>query len=182
MYVKFDENGEYLAHIIVDTKEPMQLEYFEELPASFLNVENFSYIRKVNNEYIIDSSIKLFVKFDENGKLVSFARFNRLNEIKPSAEGFEQTEDVSDEDILYLIKKDGVIQIDEERKTVDAEKKQIGEIRSRRSYECFPIINRGSLWYNKLTAEQKTELSVWYEAWLDAPATKIIPSKPLWIK
>lgn len=55
-------------------------------------------------------------------------------------------------------------------------------IRSRRSSECFPIINRGALWYEKLTEEQKTELAVWYELWLNAPATAIIPKKPVWIK
>ena len=55
------------------------------------------------------------------------------------------------------------------------------EIRNRREKECFPIINRGSLWYNKLTEKQKAELSTWYEAWLDAPATNVIPNKPSWI-
>lgn len=54
-------------------------------------------------------------------------------------------------------------------------------IRKEREKECFPIINRGALWYNKLSEEQKQELSEWYEAWLDAPATNVIPDKPLWI-
>lgn len=55
-------------------------------------------------------------------------------------------------------------------------------IRTRRERECFPIINRGALWYNKLTEGQKTELSAWYEAWLDAPATSIIPDKLTWVE
>lgn len=55
-------------------------------------------------------------------------------------------------------------------------------LRSRRRAECFPIVNRGALWYEKLTAEQKTELSVWYEAWLDAPATGTAPEKPTWVE
>ena len=54
-------------------------------------------------------------------------------------------------------------------------------LRKRREKECFPIVNRGALWYEKLTDEQKTELSTWYEAWLDAPATLIAPSAPVWI-
>lgn len=54
-------------------------------------------------------------------------------------------------------------------------------IRARRETECFPIINRGELWYNKLTVEQKTELSVWYQNWLDAPQTGITPIKPVWL-
>ena len=54
-------------------------------------------------------------------------------------------------------------------------------IRSRRTSECFPIINRGALWYDKLTEEQKTELSAWYEAWLDAPETGTAPTAPVWL-
>ena len=60
--------------------------------------------------------------------------------------------------------------------------KRLKEIRSQRESECFPIINRGALWYDKLTEEQKTELSAWYEAWLDAPATGIVPDKLTWVE
>lgn len=54
-------------------------------------------------------------------------------------------------------------------------------IRAQRETECFSVINRGTLWYEKLTAEQKNELSVWYQNWLDAPQTGIIPAKPEWL-
>lgn len=54
-------------------------------------------------------------------------------------------------------------------------------IRTRRERECFPIINRGALWYEKLTDAQRQELSAWYEAWLDAPETGMVPDRPLWI-
>ena len=55
------------------------------------------------------------------------------------------------------------------------------KIRWQRDMECFPIINRGKLWYDKLTEEQLAELNVWYEAWLDAPQTLVIPTKPTWL-
>lgn len=56
------------------------------------------------------------------------------------------------------------------------------EIRRRRQKECFNLIdNRSQLWYNHITEEQKAELNLWYEAWLDAPKTKIIPVKPEWL-
>ena len=55
-------------------------------------------------------------------------------------------------------------------------------IRLQRKSKCFSIINRGELWYVKLTDEQKAELSVWYEAWLNAPQTLVIPETPKWIK
>ena len=56
------------------------------------------------------------------------------------------------------------------------------EIRYRRKTECFPYINRGYFWLKNLTDEQKNELEVWYQSWLDAPATLLIPNKPEWLK
>ena len=58
---------------------------------------------------------------------------------------------------------------------------QRGALRARRAAECFPIVNRGALWYDKLTAEQRSELSAWYEKWLDAPQTLYAPVAPSWI-
>jgi hypothetical protein len=55
------------------------------------------------------------------------------------------------------------------------------EIRQARERDCFPIVNRGFLWYNRLTTEQLNELDDWYQAWLDAPETRVIPPKPLWV-
>ena len=66
-------------------------------------------------------------------------------------------------------------------KLISQEELQAQLIRKEREKECFPIINRGALWYNKLSEEQKQELSQWYEAWLDAPATNVVPDRPLWI-
>ena len=51
----------------------------------------------------------------------------------------------------------------------------------RRDTECFPIINRGELWYKHLTDEQKEELDNWYNAWLEVTETKVIPTKPEWL-
>lgn len=58
---------------------------------------------------------------------------------------------------------------------------QINQIRALRD-ECFRIVNRGEVWYSILTEQQKIELKQWYLEWLDAPKTKIIPKKPIWIK
>ena len=55
-------------------------------------------------------------------------------------------------------------------------------IRSIRESECYPIINRGGLWYDLLTKAEKDELLQWYQDWLDAPETGIIPEKPSWLK
>ena len=55
------------------------------------------------------------------------------------------------------------------------------EIRARREKECFSYVNRGMLWYNKLTPEQDIEFQNWYDAWLKAPETLIIPKKLEWL-
>lgn len=54
--------------------------------------------------------------------------------------------------------------------------------RQKREIECFTIINRGKLWYDKLTKEQLNELQIWYEDWLNVTETKDVPEKPVWIK
>ena len=51
-----------------------------------------------------------------------------------------------------------------------------------RSQVCFPVINRGQLWYDKLTDEQKEELSKWYNDWLNVTETLIEPKTPEWLK
>lgn len=55
------------------------------------------------------------------------------------------------------------------------------KLRERRKRECFPIINRGALWYDRLTKTQINELYYWYQAWLDVTETGVIPPKPLWL-
>ena len=55
-------------------------------------------------------------------------------------------------------------------------------LRFKREKECFPIINRGQLWYSTLTAEQYRELQTWYQAWLDVTETLVAPEKPGWLE
>lgn len=76
------------------------------------------------------------------------------------------------------------------------EEEILDNLRLRRANECFVIINRGVLWYNTLTEEQRLELDKWYKEWLDITDTyrnayeenpevdieTIIPIKPTWLK
>jgi hypothetical protein len=71
--------------------------------------------------------------------------------------------------------------------TETAEKHLSGEsliqhLRKKRETECFPLINRGKLWYDSLTYEQKVELEEFYRAWLDVTKTLKIPTTPSWLK
>ena len=54
-------------------------------------------------------------------------------------------------------------------------------IRKRRETECFPVINRGQLWYDTLSTAQLAELKTWYQSWLDGTNTLAIPEKPAWL-
>ena len=58
----------------------------------------------------------------------------------------------------------------------------IEDLRRRREYECFPYINRGNLWYDTLTSEQKAEFQEWYQSWLNVTETLAAPTKPDWLK
>lgn len=55
-------------------------------------------------------------------------------------------------------------------------------LRNKRTSECFPIINRGELWYDNLTQRQFEELEKWYNDWLNVTETLEEPIKPSWIK
>lgn len=54
-------------------------------------------------------------------------------------------------------------------------------MRNMRAKVCFPVINRGKLWYDMLTPLQLGELKSWYQAWLDAPSTLVYPKEPEWL-
>lgn len=56
------------------------------------------------------------------------------------------------------------------------------QLRIQREAECFPIINRGKLWYDSLSAEQLIELQEWYENWLNVTESMEIPTAPNWLK
>lgn len=62
------------------------------------------------------------------------------------------------------------------------DQKVINSLRLQRAKECFSYINRGELWYERLTVVQKEELNTWYQAWLDVTETKVIPEAPEWLE
>ena len=63
-----------------------------------------------------------------------------------------------------------------------SEEERLSVFRKQRETECFPIINRGKLWYNCLNSEQLAELKKWYHDWLNVTETLVIPVKPKWLK
>ena len=63
----------------------------------------------------------MFAKFDENGKIQSYSEVKNLEDIRPDPTGFEQIGTFAAEDIQYLVKKNGIVQVDAERKAADIE-------------------------------------------------------------
>ena len=55
---------------------------------------------------------------------------------------------------------------------------ELTALRTRRERECFSIINRGTLWYDLLTDQQKADLNIWYIEWLNVTETKQVPEIP----
>lgn len=81
----------------------------------------------------------------------------------------------------YYLSEDGVLIKNENKQKEIEEELELNELRSQREKVCYPIINRGELWYSRLTNEQKAELDSWYQSWLDVTETKIVPEKPEWL-
>lgn len=64
----------------------------------------------------------------------------------------------------------------------DSEKNYIlNYFRYRREKVCYSIVNRGQVWYNHLSTEQKAELNDWYEDWLDVTETLKEPDYLTWL-
>lgn len=118
-----------------------------------------------------------YIKKDKNGKVKAVSSIKFTEDYELATEDY----DVGFDGKIYSVtemQSEPYIQ----RKSEFEKLKTLASIRSQREAECFPVINRGALWYDKLTAEQRSELSAWYEAWLDAPQTGVAPSKPTWLE
>ncbi len=83
-------------------------------------------------------------------------------------------------DEFHYVAQDPETKLPKQFRVDDEEEKNI--LRIKREQECYPIINRGQLWYSHLTDEQKQELDDWYEKWLNVTETKVIPERPSWLK
>lgn len=97
---------------------------------------------------------------------------------------FEEINNRTHEDNLYqwvgiIPDVDGSPKVSLIPRTVEEQKEIIRRLRANR---VFPIINRSNFWYNTLTETQKQELQTWYQAWLDATETLVLPDRPSWLK
>lgn len=119
------------------------------------------------------------VLLNEQGYVESYALEGELVDASETAEP---------NDLSHLEKhftsyrmRDGTLVFDEGKDAQAQSEAAKAEYRRRRELECFPIINRGQLWYDTLSEGQLSELKNWYQAWLDGTNTQTIPEKPEWL-
>lgn len=122
--------------------------------------------------------MKVFL--NDTGYIVSYALEGELLDALEVAEP-DDLADFEEHFTAYRVN-DGNLVFDEKQGKTVATQQQTADYRMRRAVECFPIINRGGLWYDTLTQEQQNELRQWYRAWLDGTDTLTVPERPTWLK
>lgn len=119
------------------------------------------------------------VILDENGYVAEWCSVGDNGGVE-----YPDPDDFDDFFVNYRAYKvlDGRLVLDETKLQSVTEDKYRELLRRERAEECFPVVNRGVLWYNMLSSEQRIELDSWYKNWLDAPSTLQKPSIPGWLK
>ena len=116
------------------------------------------------------------IRINENGYVQSYAEIGNLtNGIEIEAPSDLEHFEVNFE--AYQVK-DGVLIFDEDKRSQLDNQHILDDLRFEREQQCFPIINRGQLWYEMLSETQVAELQLWYQAWLDVTETLLIPERP----
>ena len=119
------------------------------------------------------------IRINENGYVQSYAEIGNLtNGIEIEAPSDLEHFEVNFE--AYQVK-DGVLIFDEDKRLQLDNQHILDDLRFEREQQCFPIINRGQLWYEMLSETQVAELQLWYQAWLDVTETFLIPERPGWL-
>ena len=120
------------------------------------------------------------VILNEQGYVRSYALVGKFGE---SAITVNQPDDLADFENNYgsYYLSDGVLVKSGDKQLELDNARVLRDLRAQREKACFPYINRGYLWYSKLTDEQKVELEAWYQAWLDVTETKVVPTAPEWL-
>lgn len=95
--------------------------------------------------------------------------FHEINK-RTSEENIYQT--------LGIVIENDKLKVDVTPRPIDEQKNIIRRLRKNR---VFPIINRSQMWFNSLSEQQKQDIQIWYQQWLDAPNTLIMPKRPNWL-
>ncbi|MBE6926915.1 MAG: DUF2977 domain-containing protein [Ruminococcaceae bacterium] len=119
------------------------------------------------------------VLLNEQGFVLSFAFIGNMPDAIDAPEPADPMHFAEHYSAYKLI--DGQLTFDAEQDKALQNDALLDDLRVRRERECFSVINRGQLWYDNLSAAQRTELQVWYAAWLAVTDTLVVPEWPEWI-
>lgn len=117
---------------------------------------------------------------NENGFIISYALVGDLVDGVDLPDP-EDVEHFQENFAAYKVR-DGTAAFDSEHNDALLLEAKKAEYRLRREKECFSVINRGQLWYEGVSIAQLLELRQWYQAWLNATETMVVPEKPTWLE
>ena len=121
------------------------------------------------------------VILNEQGYIKAYALIGGFSSPSAIVDEPENLDDFEDNYRSYYLSDGNIlVKSDDKQKEIE-EQRELTNLRSQREKICFPIINRGEMWYSRLSAEQKDELNAWYQAWLDVTNTKVVPETPEWL-
>ena len=120
------------------------------------------------------------VILNEQGYVRSYALVGKFSASAITVDEPENLSDFEDNYRSYYLS-DGVLVKSNDKQLELDNARELRDLRTQREKVCFPYVNRGYLWHNKLTDLQKKELDDWYQAWLDVTETKTVPEMPTWL-
>ncbi len=121
------------------------------------------------------------VILNEQGYVQAYALIGSFGSDSVSVNEPEDLYDFEENYGSYCLSDSNVlVKSDDKLKEIEIERELVA-LRSQREKVCFPYINRGYLWYSRLTSDQSNELDAWYQAWLNVTDTKVIPEMPEWL-
>ena len=121
------------------------------------------------------------VILNEQGYVKAYALIGGFGSPSIEVNEPENIDDFENNYRSYYLSEDNILVKSDDRQKEIENERELVDLRSQRAKLCFPYINRGELWYSLLSDDQKSELTAWYQAWLDVTTTKIIPKTPEWL-
>ena len=118
---------------------------------------------------------------NEQGYVESYALVGSFSSPSVTVDEPENLEDFEKNYRSYCLSEDNKLTKNDDKQREIEDEHVLSNLREQREKICFPYINRGELWYNRLTDAQKVELDTWYQAWLDVTETKVVPVTPDWL-
>ena len=121
------------------------------------------------------------VILNEQGYVMAYALIGGFGTASVAVNEPENIDDFENNYRSYYLSDGNIlVKSDDKQKEIE-EQRELTNLRSQREKACFPYVNRGEMWYSRLSADQKDELNVWYQAWLDVTDTKVVPEAPAWL-